>query len=209
MNDEHPHQMHDKFELKHHLIQDEEKELHKSIFDKDDVVSPEKLKFMKYWKKVNCLHKGTYDNLKGKSWLICVDGSEAAQNAFDHAISLVNKDDDHVFIVTIRQRANLTEPNEIIVHGYKLFLIAKQIIEPYGEKAKNLGLNYTLMIPQADDPKSLSVALVKRYNIDTIVIGKHSGEETKHHHHGHIVFSPGFSKYVEQHTKVTVMIIRK
>jgi len=121
----------------------------------------------------------------------------------------VNKDDDHVFIVTIRQRSNLTDPKEIIVHGYKLFLIAKQIIEPYGEKAKQLGVNYTLMIPQGDEPKSLAVALVKRYKIDTIVIGKHSNEETKHHHHGHILFSPGFSKYVEQHTKVTVMVVRK
>jgi len=58
--------------------------------------------------KVNCLKKGEFDGCKGKRWLVAVDGSLSSYLALEECIKLADDFNDHVFVVTVRQKSRLT-----------------------------------------------------------------------------------------------------
>jgi len=127
-----------------------------------------------------------------------VDGSNAANQAFSDVLKVVNKNKDHIFLVTIRERpiSELTKGDlKKTLLGYKLWTVANEIIKPYTERLEKENYNYTVVLPQADDAKELAVALSKRYKVDFCYVGKHQGDETKHHHHhSGLPGIPGFQK---------------
>jgi len=218
LEEENPEKVFGKFELKNPMIQFAEEDLHKH---KDKILaeskpSPDQVEYMRKTKKVNCLHKGNFEKVTGKIYMIFVDGSQAASQAFEDALKVIDKQKDHIFIVTIRERPiseDVKKDEAKVLLGFKLWMIASEIIKPFAERLQKDEFNYTSVIPQADDAKELAVALAKRYNVDTIYLGKHKGDETKHHKHsvfgaglpGIPGLQKGFAKYVEEHAKCSVV----
>ena len=62
--------------------------------------STSELQDMKKLNKVNCLHKGNFDACTGKRYMICIDGTKSAKEAFQNVLKLVDPSKDHVFVVT-------------------------------------------------------------------------------------------------------------
>jgi len=196
------------------MIQFAEEDLHKN---KDKILesehpTPDQLDYMRKMKKINCLHKGDFEKISGKNYMVFVDGSSAANKAFEDLLKVVDKSKDHIFIVTIRERP-VSESTKIdhakVLLGFKLWMAASEIIKPYSSKLEQEKYNFTVVVPQSDDAKELAVALVKRYSIDFCYVGKHKGEETKHHHHSSLPGLPGlqkgFAKYLQEHAKASVV----
>lgn len=157
--------------------------------------------------KVNCLHRGDIVHVKGKRWMVAVDGTEASKRAFQGVLKLMEPDD-HLLVVTVRDK-NLPQrfalsPSEEIQLRFELWKSARHILKPYTEQLTSQldSQRYTVMIPDAWDARRLLCKLCQRYEIDTLVVGKHSKAE-HNHHHWHL---RSLHSYTSKHAKCHVII---
>lgn len=165
-----------------HLVKDIDHIVHDDITDAQ-------LERMKKLLNVNCLHRGEIESVRGKRWLVAVDGSEASRRAWAGALKMLEPDD-HLLVVTVRDknlpRKFALSPSEETQLRFELWKSARHIVKPFmDEAAKRLAspTQYTVMIPDAWDARRLLCNLCKRYNVDTLCVGKHAKGEHNHHHH--------------------------
>eukprot|EP01118_Nematostelium_gracile_P017198 TRINITY_DN726_c0_g1_i1.p2 TRINITY_DN726_c0_g1~~TRINITY_DN726_c0_g1_i1.p2 ORF type:complete len:223 (-),score=45.78 TRINITY_DN726_c0_g1_i1:45-713(-) len=161
---------------------------------------------MKKLNRVNCLHKGNFDSCQGKRYMICIDGSKSAKESFLNALKLINPEKDHLFIVTVREKAvpnDYFEESNRVILTHKLWRAAAGIITTYQEELNKLAptLNYTSILPEADDAREMVCALVKKYKVDVLVIAKHKDNEVRHQSK----YFRSFQRYCQGHAKCTVM----
>ena len=52
------------------------------------------------------MKKGDFESIKGKLYLVGIDGSEASKRAFDSVVGQMDKENDHVMLCCIRERFN-------------------------------------------------------------------------------------------------------
>lgn len=134
---------------------------------------------MKKLNRVNCLHRGNFEGCTGKRYMVTVDGTNSANIGFETTLKLLNPSD-HLFIVTVRERKISQEFQDeknrtIITH--KLWQAAADIIRIYQERASKTHIDYTSILPEADDAREIVCALVKKYKVDVLVLAKHKGED--------------------------------
>lgn len=191
-----------KFELSNALgtgmIQQTSHELSKKAHDILKVENPtdEQLKQMEEALEANCLKRSDFESRKGKLYLVGIDGSDASKAAFESMIGQIDKDKDHVMLCCIRERfhphfgekiaknfTGATAGHTNIIIGFEQWVAAVRTLRPFADQCFSEGVEYTVMLPQADDARELMCALVKRYKVDVLFLGKHRGDETKHHHH--------------------------
>lgn len=144
----------------------------------------EQLLEMKRLTKVNCLHNGHHEkNTPGKRIMIASDGTESSNAAFEAALKSVNPETDHLFVVTVREIAypeqEFDEKSRLIL-SYKLWEAAAGILQYYEDKLSKTKINYTTILPEADDAREMIVALAKKYKADVLFIGKHKEGERRH-----------------------------
>jgi len=155
--------------------------------------------------KVNCLHKGNFESCQGKKIMVAVDGSSSSNTAFEHALKLMDPKKDHLFIVTVRERLATMEwqtPRNRTILTHKIWQAASQIITKYQAELGQLNIEYTSIMPEADDARDLVCRIITRYNIDILVVGKHKRNETKTHTHR----VRSFAKYCQGNAKCSVLV---
>ncbi|ELR21386.1 uncharacterized protein ACA1_183200 [Acanthamoeba castellanii str. Neff] len=165
-----------------HLVHDIDHIVHVDITD-------EQLERMKRLLHVNCLHRGDIERVRGKRWMVAVDGSEASKRAYEGVLRLMDPALDHLLVVTVCDK-NLPRrfalcPSEETQLRFELWKAARHILKPYIDELPNrLAPNqYTVMVPSAWDARRMLCNLCKRYNTDTLCVGKHGKGEHNHHHH--------------------------
>jgi nucleotide-binding universal stress UspA family protein len=184
-----------------HLVQDIDHIVHVDITD-------EQLERMKRLLGVNCLHRGDIEHVRGKRWMVAVDGSEASRRAYEGVLRLMDPALDHLLVVTVCDK-NLPRrfalcPSEETQLRFELWKAARHIIQPYvDELSTRLAPNqFTVMVPGAWDARRMLCNLCQRYNIDTLCVGKHGkGEHNHHHHHLRSLHS-----YTQKHAKCHVIV---
>jgi len=160
---------------------------------------------MKKYNRVNCLHKGNFDKCTGKRYLVCVDGTESSREAFNSTVNLLDKARDHLFIVTVRERVSpadfYNEESQVFI-THKLWRAAAGILSQYQEICVASGVEYTTIMPVAEDAREMVIALSKKFKADIIVIGKHKPSEKTP---GRSKYFRSFQRYCQGHAKCSVM----
>jgi nucleotide-binding universal stress UspA family protein len=185
-------------EARHLIVRNARRILSESVSGSD-------LAEMKRLNRVNCLHRGNFENTKGKRYLVCVDGSDSANTAFENTLKLMDHQNDHLFIVSVRERLppdDIWNPTTDIILTHKLWRAAAGIITLYQNKLKHTKIEYTSIMPEADDARGIICAIVKRYKVDVVVVGRHKRGEMKHHSN----YFRSFSKYCQRNSGCTVFI---
>lgn len=195
-----------RYELIYPTIQDARTTVKKNAIGivLSEKVSGTDLQQMTRLNKVNCLHKGDFESCAGKRFLICVDGSPSSFQAFESALKLIEPEKDHLFFVTVRERVSprtIYEQQYSEVLRHKIWRAAAGISCYFQERLKDSNISFTSMIPEADDARSLVCALVKRYKIDVLVVGKHKPGELRYKSGRWI----SFQKYCQSKAKCTVI----
>jgi len=131
--------------------------------------------------KVNCLKKGEFDGCKGKRWLVAVDGSLSSYLALEECIKLADDFNDHVFVVTVRQKSRLTRKAKTMEDdvrlNFEMWKAARDIATSCQDRMKETSLDYTILFPEAYDPRRMLVNLCSKFKIDYLCIGLHKKGE--------------------------------
>jgi nucleotide-binding universal stress UspA family protein len=151
-------------------------------------ISDEQLNRMNKLMAVNCLHRGDISNSKGKRWMVAVDGSEASQRAFQGVLKLMDRSEDHLFVVCVRNknlpRRFALRPSEEVQLHFQLWKSTREIVKPFADQLLAGGLaasHFTVLIPDAWDARRILCNLAKQYDVSTLCVGKHSKSERNRH----------------------------
>jgi nucleotide-binding universal stress UspA family protein len=144
----------------------------------------------------------------GKQWLVAIDGSEAAHRGWERVLELVDPSQDHIMVVvmrdkTIPRRYARNDAEELRLR-YELWRWACHIITPYSRQLQSVlvrstslykavrsahegtpmqeASRYTVMVGEAVDKRRLLCELCERYEVDTLVVGKHARHERNPNH---------------------------
>ncbi|WP_054670733.1 universal stress protein [Lentilactobacillus senioris] len=115
--------------------------------------------------------------------LVPVDGSHNANLALDHALTLAEKFDSEVMIISAIDTRRISQYGFIEAHTNVLM---DQIVEPMHESAKRhveaaadvakqRGIKYTTLVVKGDPKTLIANDLSDEYDIDLIVMGKSGG----------------------------------
>eukprot|EP01124_Arcella_intermedia_P003695 TRINITY_DN1203_c0_g1_i1.p1 TRINITY_DN1203_c0_g1~~TRINITY_DN1203_c0_g1_i1.p1 ORF type:complete len:233 (-),score=55.13 TRINITY_DN1203_c0_g1_i1:67-765(-) len=142
-----------------------------------------------------------------QNWLVAVDDSVFAAYAFNYATSFMDKTVDHLFLFNVHD-----EPT-VVYGGYATPELiqslhdveerrSKKILVHYGQKAKSLGVKYTMMKGSAANAGELICKAVKQYNIHNVVTGRRDMGEVKR------FFVGSTSKYLVENAECNVIVVK-
>jgi len=197
------------FELTFSTIEEAQRVIMKnsSRILQDESYSSEKIAEMKRLTRVNCLHRGKFEQCQGKIYMVAVDGSESAKAAFECILRTMN-DNDHVFFVCIRERVVPAEYNvrQSVILRHEIWRAAAGIIFQFQQRlnAQFPSVEYTSVLPEADDAREILCALAKRYKVDVMVIGKHKPGEMQSNKSRYF---RSFSRYCQGHAPKTCSVM--
>jgi len=140
-------------------------------------------------------------------WLVAVDDSEWAGYAFNYTTTLMNKDQDHLYLM------NVCEGTQTLV-GYadETVMIslciaqeqrARKILVHYGHKAAAQGIKFTIMKGSEGRAGALLCKAVDNYKIDNLVVGRRSDTTEMER-----LFLGSTSKYCLENANCNVMIVK-
>eukprot|EP01114_Cavostelium_apophysatum_P001881 TRINITY_DN11653_c0_g1_i2.p1 TRINITY_DN11653_c0_g1~~TRINITY_DN11653_c0_g1_i2.p1 ORF type:complete len:392 (+),score=93.13 TRINITY_DN11653_c0_g1_i2:123-1298(+) len=168
--------------------------------------STEDIAEMKKLNRVNCLHRGRFEDCKGKIYMVAIDGSESAKAAFQSTLRTLDPERDHLFFVTVRERViapgDYSDRASVILR-HSIWKAAAGIICQYQDMVQRFDprIDYTSVLPESDDARDILCALVRRYHVDVLVIAKHKSGEMRHKSR----YFRSFSRYCQGHAKCSVM----
>uniref|UniRef100_A0A6B2LHC3 UspA domain-containing protein n=1 Tax=Arcella intermedia TaxID=1963864 RepID=A0A6B2LHC3_9EUKA len=139
--------------------------------------------------------------------MVAVDDSVFAAYAFNYATSFMDKTVDHLFLFNVHD-----EPT-VVYGGYATPELiqslhdveerrSKKILVHYGQKAKSLGVKYTMMKGSAANAGELICKAVKQYNIHNVVTGRRDMGEVKR------FFVGSTSKYLVENAECNVIVVK-
>jgi len=142
------------------------------------------------------------------NWLVCLDDSIYASYAFNYATTYMNKEHDRLYLVHVME-----EPSKLFV-GYATATIidglnsaadkkAKKVLVHYGHKAKELGINFTMMKGTDSNPGALICKAAETCGISNIVIGRRNLGSIERFVEGSV------SKYVLENADANVIVVKK
>lgn len=208
-----PQKLYSHFELTYPTIEEAEhtivKNAHKIM--QSEHYTDSEISEMRKLNRVNCLKRGNFEeiddaNKGGKKYLIGIDGSDSAHSAFESILKLMDHEKDHLFFVTVRERVistdSYSERSSIVLRN-QIWRAAAGIICKYQDYLNEHfpQISYTSVLPEADDAREILCALVRRYKVDVLVIGKHKPGEVKQKSR----YFRSFSRYCQGHAKCSVM----
>jgi len=141
------------------------------------------------------------------NWLVAVDDSIWSSYAFNFAVQHLNKENDHLYLMHVCEA-----PTRVFVGYATATLIeslqkvedekARKILVHYGRRAKDLGIQYSMMKGSENSPGSLLCKAVEQYNINNMVLGRR-GLGTIHR-----FFVGSTSKYCVENAACNVVVIK-
>jgi len=157
--------------------------------------------------KVNCLHRGSFETCVGKRYMVAIDGSPSSHEAFENTVKMMDPAKDHLFIATVRERIIPLEfysPRNKTILTHKMWQVAANIITKYQNILdKHVPkIEYSSIMPEADDPREVCCRIVTKYKIDVLVVGKHKKNETKKLSHR----VRSFVKYCQINAKCSMVV---
>ena len=143
-----------------------------------------------------------------QNWLIAVDDSVWASYAFNYATEFMDKKTDHLYLMHVME-----EPTRVFVGYATPNLIdsmqkledekARKLLVHYGHKAKDLGIQYTMMKGTDSNPGLLLCKAVKNYNVHQLVLGRRSMGGVQR------FFVGSTSKYVVENAECNVIVVKQ
>jgi len=142
-------------------------------------------------------------------WLVCIDGSEPSEAAFNYCITVAGKDDD-VTLLAVSEQIH----TQLYAHAYvsvdfiidaqhKLDDASKALLRKHAKTAHEAGVkNVHLLLATSDHPGDSIVTAAKEKKIDTIVIGRRGMGALKR------LFLGSVSRYVVENAPCDVVVIK-
>jgi len=151
------------------------------------------------------IHRGNFEQCRGKRYMVAIDGSMSSTAAFESLLNTTITNDDHVFLVTARKHPPDTTHKTLVNH--EIYKAAADIISRFERRLVEQFpmIDYSCMVPLAYDPRRTISNLAREYKVDALVIGKHTDE---------ITLCPGsmnfrsFARYCQGHAGCSVMVFR-
>jgi nucleotide-binding universal stress UspA family protein len=139
-------------------------------------------------------------------WLVAIDDTEAASNAFNYALSAM-KPDDHLYLLNVSD-----EPTSVFV-GYASPVVmetlykvgeekARKILVHYGHKAKQAGIRFSMMKGTSSNPGDLICKALENFGVDNCVLGRRGLGTFER------FFSGSTSKYVLENANCNVIVVK-
>jgi len=153
------------------------------------------------------IHRGNFEQCRGKRYMVAVDGSTSCTAAFESLLNTMLTNDDHVFLVTARKY--LPDVSHKTLAQNEIRKAAIEIISRFERRLTDQFplVDYSSMIPLAYDPRRTISNLAQEYKADVLVIGKHSGEDLIALGLGSGYFR-SFARYCQGHAGCSVMVFK-
>eukprot|EP01098_Paradermamoeba_levis_P000529 TRINITY_DN10567_c0_g1_i1.p1 TRINITY_DN10567_c0_g1~~TRINITY_DN10567_c0_g1_i1.p1 ORF type:complete len:236 (-),score=61.48 TRINITY_DN10567_c0_g1_i1:155-805(-) len=163
--------------------------------------------------KVNCLRRGKFEEVKGKVYMVAVDGTPASKRAF-HSIYKLCEAEDHLFVVNVRP--NYPDPADyglLEFDDYETLLRAQYDCWNYSRTlltyfldilSVDKKLDFTILTPLAEDPRKLVCFLVKEFHVSVLGLGKHGVEDKASRKKNQFLRS--FTGYCKYHAKCQTIV---
>eukprot|EP01123_Difflugia_compressa_P004729 TRINITY_DN16220_c0_g1_i1.p1 TRINITY_DN16220_c0_g1~~TRINITY_DN16220_c0_g1_i1.p1 ORF type:complete len:227 (-),score=29.62 TRINITY_DN16220_c0_g1_i1:160-840(-) len=144
-----------------------------------------------------------------QNWLVAIDETDVASYAFHYAVSKLNKDLDHLYLINVHD-----EPS-IIYGGYTTPEVlsslvevqdkkSKKILVHYGHKSKEMGVkNFTLMKGSSSHAGELICRAVKQYHINNVVTGRRPLNSVQR------FFVGSTSQYIVENAECNVVVVKQ
>lgn len=144
------------------------------------------------------------------TFLVGVDGSKNAQEAFDTACRLLRKEEDQLIIVTCAEKpqlpAHLLSGLHVKEDGGTLAArvekAQKAILEPFRQQAEEKGIKTTYVLAKGHHAGRMICSLAEERNVDFLIVGRRGMNKVKR------LLAGSTSKYVMEHAKCNVIVVK-
>jgi len=144
---------------------------------------------------------------RGKVWLVAVDGSKSAEEAFHTAVDRINPKIDTLFILSVAQ-VNIAILKDLIPGSEEtkkqLSVVYRKLLREYAQSAALLGVKYlNPVLSVASRAGEVICQEAEMHNVDMIVVGSRGLGSIKS-----LLFG-STSRYVVENAKCDVLVIKK
>jgi len=136
-----------------------------------------------------------------------VDDSVTASWAFNYAMTFMDKEIGHLFILNVHEEpksiyGSYASPELLNRLSEVEEAIAEKILVHYGQKAQQIGIKYTMIKGISSNVGEFICQAIKRYNIQHVVTGRRDMGDIKR------IFMGSTSKYIMENASCTVIIVK-
>jgi len=144
------------------------------------------------------------------NYMVAVDDSENARAAFYQAVTMINRDRDHLYIIAV---AEDTLKYAFVTPGFvppSIYLNAQAqvnkdtsiLLHKYGKFCDKAGIKHTLLLGVSSHIGEMITQAADTKNVDFLVIGRRGMGKIKR------LFVGSTSKYCVEHCKCNVMVVK-
>jgi nucleotide-binding universal stress UspA family protein len=134
---------------------------------------------------LNTLHKGDPKRATGNTYMVGLDGTEASKRALQRLVSHILKPSDYVYLIAIRERKM---PDRLAMHSrnseervkwqFDLWRVARKILRPAHKELLERQIEHSALTPKSSDARKKFVRLARQYQVNMVVLGKHTKADT-------------------------------
>uniref|UniRef100_A0A6B2LHW2 UspA domain-containing protein n=1 Tax=Arcella intermedia TaxID=1963864 RepID=A0A6B2LHW2_9EUKA len=140
-------------------------------------------------------------------WMVAVDDSEYSGYAFNYCVHMMDKKNDHLYILNVYDEPTTTYGGYSVPElVQKLVEVeekrSKKILAHYGGKAKALEVSHTMIKGCSHHPGDMICKGITNYQIDTLVLGRRDMGDLKR------FFVGSTSKYVIENAECNVVVVK-
>jgi len=134
-------------------------------------------------------------------YMVAIDGSQNAKDAFETALMMMNPKEDELFIITVAERFALDiGPLKGINH--KVEQTQRGFLSSYNAKAKERGFKPHCILGKAGSVGELLCQAVEKKKIDFLVLGRRGMSRGKR------LLAGSVSKHVMEHADCNVIVVK-
>uniref|UniRef100_A0A6B2LGF2 UspA domain-containing protein n=1 Tax=Arcella intermedia TaxID=1963864 RepID=A0A6B2LGF2_9EUKA len=139
--------------------------------------------------------------------MVALDDSVDSSYAFNYAALYLNRQEDHLFLFNVHDEPTSTYGGYATPELLQSLTEveekrSRKILVHYGQKAKQLGISYTMMKGASDNTADLICKAVKQYNIRTVVTGRRAMGDLKR------FFVGSTSRYLVENAECNVVVVK-
>eukprot|EP01091_Cochliopodium_minus_P012548 TRINITY_DN3822_c0_g1_i1.p1 TRINITY_DN3822_c0_g1~~TRINITY_DN3822_c0_g1_i1.p1 ORF type:complete len:152 (-),score=39.39 TRINITY_DN3822_c0_g1_i1:66-521(-) len=142
-------------------------------------------------------------------YLICIDNSNSSIQAFNKCVSILKKNEDEVFLLSVAEDVSLGYSSSPFIDVQALSQcnegnrnLHKEVLQKFGSYCKNHNINATLLLGHGTANQVICDEVEKR-KIDVVVVGRRGISDLKR------VFMGSTSKYLVDNSNVTVLVVKE
>ena len=143
----------------------------------------------------------------GHNYLVAVDQSKCAEEAFNSVIKAMDHDVDTLCVLSVAEDVSPTigappysDVSYIVAANREIEAAARKLLKQYGEKAKKANVDCTLLLGHGY-PRSVIIEEATKRQVDEIWIGRRGMSKLKR------VFIGSHSRYVIENAPCTVHVV--